>query len=131
MITITTADVLGSTSYVTEILNDLKPIILMLGGLYISFYVISKIIEFVRLERDPNYFSEESDEKYLSWGRKIDEQVNWYKDQNFSDETIKTYLQKCADFREKNLDPNNLTDYEKKYTSVIEEHFRDYDVEGK
>lgn len=133
MLTITANDILASTSYVTEILNDLKPIIFMLGGLYVAFYVISKIVEFARLENElgnaPDWdLYSGTDLKFLTWGRKIDEQVGWLEERGFSDETIKTYLEKCSDVRERRLDPNDLTIIEEQYTKKIQKHFDEYGV---
>jgi len=68
------------------------------------------------------------EDKFFVWGRKIDERINWYEDQNYDKEVIIEYLEKCADMREKYLDPNDLTDVEEHWTEEINAIFRDYGV---
>ena len=118
MIDITTSNLTGMFQYVGEIFENFKPLFILTIGLPLGFWVINKVIDLVNV-----------DKKYYIWGRKIDEQVGIYKDQNASEDTIRKYLQKCRDLREKNLDPKNLTDYEKRYSSIVQKHFDDFGIE--
>jgi len=68
------------------------------------------------------------EDKFFVWGRKIDERINWYENNNYDKEVIVEYLEKCADMREKYLDPNDLTEVEEYWTEEINSIFRDYGV---
>lgn len=47
-----TADIGSTTAYVVQIINDLKPLIILLAGLYIGFMIVSFILRLVRERKE-------------------------------------------------------------------------------
>lgn len=75
-----------------------------------------------------DFFGMPYEMKFFVWGRKIEDEVKWKEEMGHSKEKIKEYLQKCADKREKYLDPYDLTETEEYYTEKIHPIFEDYEV---
>ena len=42
------SDVVSTTAHITEIVNNAKPLILLIGGLIIGLYVLGRLIGFFR-----------------------------------------------------------------------------------
>ena len=66
--------------------------------------------------------------KYFIWGRKIAEQVEYFKEQNYTDKRIREFLQNCADLRAEHLDADNLTETEEIWTERVQKYFNEYSV---
>lgn len=73
-------------------------------------------------------FEDSTKLKFFIWGRKIAEQVEYFKEENYSDERIREFLQNCADLREHYLDPDNLTETEEIWTERVQKYFKEYSV---
>jgi len=76
MITITTADIIGMMEYVGTLFEDFKPLLILISGLYLAFYVIQGIIEIVQSEKSRTPFTEREEaqikmiELYEEWEKK-------------------------------------------------------------
>jgi len=64
--------------------------------------------------------------KFFLWSRKIEDHIIWLEDQNFSEDTICYYLEKCACLRDKFLDPKDLTSTEVYYMEKIQHLWEKY-----
>jgi len=73
-------------------------------------------------------FEDDHELKFFIWGRKIEDEVAVMKYRGDSEEKIREYLEKCADTRERKLDPYDLTETEEYYTEKIHSIFEDYGV---
>ena len=63
----------------------------------------------------------EYEDNFYIWARKIEDEV--YRLEEYGNEgEIREYLEKCADMREKYLDPDDLTETEEYYTEKINEN---------
>lgn len=65
--------------------------------------------------------------KFFVWGRKIEDEVERLEDYG-TEKEVKDFLEKCADAREKYLDPDNLTEIEEYYTKKI--HYNCFEKYG-
>ena len=74
------------------------------------------------------YFFFRYDDKFFVLGRKIEDQIEWYRSRYFSDRTCQEYLQECARKRALFLDPGDLTKTEIYYTKKINPLFEFYKV---
>ena len=62
MITITTGDITSMLVYVATLFEDFKPLIFLIVGLYLGFWVIGKIISITTYDkRMDEWFEDETD----------------------------------------------------------------------
>jgi hypothetical protein len=71
---------------------------------------------------------DDEDTKFFVWSRKIEENIEFLEDNNYSETEIRKYLSLCADAREKFLDPNDLTEIEEYYTEKIQPIWKEYGI---
>jgi len=66
MITITGADILSATTYVGELVDDFKPLLFLLIGLYFAFYVITSLIDLANTEKEADeWFYDETGKREM------------------------------------------------------------------
>ena len=80
-------------------------------------------------ELEPENLDEDDWEiKFWIWSRKIQDEVLNMEEKGESTEDIKNYLYKCADMREKFLNPNDLTETEEFYMEEMEAIWKEYGI---
>lgn len=80
------------------------------------------LLDFLNLEDEMPY-----EMKFFVWARKIEDEVERLENYGTEDE-IMEFLGKCADAREKYLDPDDLTEIEEYYTKKI--HYNTFEKYG-